>query len=404
MYRWCKVLNPKSQIPNPESHLTGAGLRIVHYNLTTTTIEGGVETFVWELSQEQARRGHAVTIIGGAGQVQRAVSGVRVLRYPYISRATWRSMRPLRRHFELTKLLERLSMLPSALPALFISRADIVHLHKPYDFVIAPLMRLLGAHVVYHGHGEDFYPFDRQMTGAIDRMLSCSSYNAETLRRRYGRDPDVVYNGFDAKHFVPQPVDQELRDSLLAPDERAVLMVGRLQPWKGVQYGIEALRLLDPALRTRLLIGGESPYRPQLEQRARDLGVEDQVTFLGTIPHREMPRYFALADVVIGASFASETFGMVLCEAQACARPVIASDWAGFREVVLNEKTGLVVPAQNPPALAAAIERILRDPADAERMAQAGRERVLRLFTWPAVTDRVEAVYRLVLDRGASPA
>ncbi len=110
-----------------------------------------------------------------------------------------------------------------------------------------------------------------------------------------------------------------------------------------------------------------------------------------------MPRYFALADVVVGASFASETFGMVLCEALGCARPVIASDWAGFREVVIDGVTGLVVPAQDPPALARAIERMLREPDMARRLAEAGREHVTQLFTWPAVTDRVEAVYRRVL-------
>jgi len=114
-----------------------------------------------------------------------------------------------------------------------------------------------------------------------------------------------------------------------------------------------------------------------------------------------MPRYFALADVVVGASFASETFGMVLCEAQGCARPVIASDWAGFREVVLHEQTGLVVPAQDPPALAQGIERVFRDPENARRMAETGRERVLRLFTWPAVADRVEQFYADVLDGSA---
>jgi D-inositol-3-phosphate glycosyltransferase len=391
------ILNTQHLTPN-----TLHPLRIVHYNLTTTAIEGGVETFVWELSQEQGRRGHDVTIIGGAGRVERTVRGVRVLRYPYISRAAWRSLAPLRRHYELTKLLERLSMLPAALPALLAVRADIVHLHKPYDFVVAPLVRALGARVVYHGHGEDFYPFDRTLTGAIDLMLSCSGYNAQTLFARYGRHAPVVYNGYDAQHFVPQPVDPALRDTLLAPDERAVLMVGRLQPWKGVQYGIEALRLLDPALRVRLLVGGDSPYRPTLEQLARDLGVQDRVTFLGTIPHRDMPRYLALADVVAGASFASETFGMLLCEAQGCARPVIASDWAGFREVVIHEETGLVVPAQNPAALAAAVERMLNDPASAQRMALAGRERVGRMFTWPAVADRVERAYRAMLD-GAEP-
>ena len=374
-------------------------MRIVHYNLTTTSKEGGVETFVWELSREQARRGHCVTIIGGAGRVERAVPGVRVLRFPFVDRMTLRSFPPFRRHYELTKLLERLSMLPAALPALLQARPEIVHLHKPYDFVVAPLIHAAGAKVVYHGHGEDFYPFDRLLTGGIDGMLSCSAYNAQTVAAHYGGRPEVVYNGFDARHFSPRPVDPALRERLLRPDERAILMVGRLQPWKGVQYAVEALRLIDPELRPRLLTGGEGTYRPELESLVARLGLESRVTFLGAIPHRDMPRYFALADVVVGASFASETFGMILCEALGCARPVIASDWAGFQEVVLHERTGLVVPKQDPAALAQAIERVLRDPASAQRLAEAGREYVLRLFTWQAVADRVERVYENVLNR-----
>jgi len=373
-------------------------MRIVHYNLTTTSKEGGVETFVWELGREQARRGHSVTIIGGAGRVERAVPGVRVLRYPFVDRMTWRSLRPLRRHFELTKLLERLSMLPAALPALLTARPDIVHLHKPYDFIVAPILQRIGARVVYHGHGEDFYPFDRIFARPIDDMLSCSGYNAETIAAHYGRQPHVVYNAFDTDHFRPQPVDQELRAQLLAPDERAILMVTRMQPWKGIQYAIEALPHIKSSLRPRLLIGGGGTYRAALERLVAELGVGEHVTFLGTIPYRDVPRYLALADVVLGTSFASETFGMVLCEALGCGRPVIASDWAGFREVVLHEQTGLVVPAQDPPALARAIERVFRDPAAAQRMAEQGRQRVLELFTWEAVADRVERVYEHVMN------
>lgn len=373
-------------------------MRIVHYNLTTTSKEGGVETFVWELSREQARRGHEVTIIGGAGRVERAVAGVHVRRYPFVDRMTWRSLRPFRRHFELTKLLERLSMLPSALPALLSARPQIVHLHKPYDFIVAPLVHLIGAKVIYHGHGEDFYPFDRLFARPIDEMLSCSGYNAETIAAHYHRDPHVVYNAFDAQHFQPQPVDPVLRASLLAPDERAILMVTRMQPWKGIQYAIEALPLIAPELRPRLLIGGGGTYRAALEALVTERGLNDHVTFLGTIPYREVPRYFALADVVLGTSFASETFGMALCEALGCERPVIASDWAGFREVVINEETGLIVPAQDPVALARAIERVLRDPADAQRMAAIGRQRVLQLFTWEAVADRVQRVYDQVME------
>ncbi|MBA3946469.1 MAG: glycosyltransferase family 4 protein [Herpetosiphonaceae bacterium] len=374
-------------------------MRIVHYNLTTTAKEGGVETFVWELSQLQVRRGHQVTIIGGAGHVERAISGVQVLRYPFIDRMIWRRMRPLRRHFELTKLLERLSMMPTALPALLQARPAIVHLHKPYDFVIAPLAHAVGAKVVYHGHGEDFYPSDRWLVRGVDAILSCSGYNAETLIQHYGRVPTVVFNGFDPAHFAPQPPNLALRAQWARPDEPVALWVGRLQPWKGIQYAIEALALVPPERKLQLLIAGEGTYRASLEALIHRLQLQDRVHLLDALPHREVRRYFAIADMVLGTSFASETFGMVLCEALACARPVISSDWAGFREVVLDGVTGWVVPRQQPAALAAAMLVVLDHPIEAARRAEQGRARVNQLFTWAAVTGRVEAVYERLLAR-----
>lgn len=375
-------------------------MNIVQYNLTTTTKEGGVETFVWELSRHLARRGHNVTIVGGAGAISRAVPGVRVLRFPFVDRMTWRAITPLRRHFELTKLLERLSMMAAAVPNTLALQPDIVHLHKPYDFVIGPLMHAIRAKVIYHGHGEDFYPFDRHFAHTADTMLSCSGYNACTISARYGGAPQVVFNGFDAELFQPQPVDPDFRAALLRPDERGVLVVGRLQPWKGIQFAIEALRMLVPRHPLRLLIGGEGTYRRALERQVAGMGLRDHVTFLGNVPHHDMPRLYAVADVVLGNSFTSETFGMSLAEAMACERPVIASDWDGYSEVVIDGESGLIVPAQHPPALAAAIERLLCDATLAQKLARQGRARVLQLFTWEAVTDRVEAAYQRLAGSG----
>lgn len=373
-------------------------MRILQYNLTTTTKEGGVETFVWELSRHLARRGHDVAVIGGAGKISREVPGVRVLRFPFVDRMAWRELGPLRRHIELTKLLERMSIVPSALPNALALRPDIVHIHKPYDFMIGPLMHAAGARVVYHGHGEDFFPFDVPLSRTADAMLSCSGYNAETVAGHYGPLPEVVFNGFDACLFRPQAPDPGFRARYLQPDEQAIVLVGRLQPWKGIQFAIEALRSLVPRRKLRLLIGGAGTYRRALERQVAGMGLAGQVTFLGNVPHEDVPRLYAIAAVVIGTSFTSETFGMALTEALACERPVVASDWAGFREVVLDGCTGLVVPAQNGPALAAAIERVLDDPALAQRLARQGREHVHRLFTWEAVTDRVEAAYRRVVS------
>lgn len=375
-------------------------MNIVQFNLTTTTKEGGVETFVWELSRHLARRGHTVTIIGGAGQISRAVPDVRVLRFPFVDRMRWRAFKPLRRHIELTKLLERLSLMPAAVPNALALQPDIVHLHKPYDFVMGPVAHAIGAKVVYHGHGEDFYPFDQPLSRTADAMLSCSGYNAATLEARYHRQPDVVFNGFDSRMFRPKLIHAFERSQWLGADERGILFVGRLQPWKGVQYAIEALRLLVPQRKLRLLISGDGTYRKALEQQAARLGLEDQVTFLGSTPHAQMPRLYAAADVVIGTSFASETFGMALCEALACERPVIATDWMGFQEVVVNEESGLIVPAQDPFALAAAIERILDNPQLGQQLARQGRRHVHQLFTWEAVTDRVEAAYQRLLSHG----
>ncbi len=377
-------------------------MNIVQYNLTTTTKEGGVETFVWELSRHLARRGHQVTIVGGVGRVSREVPGVEVLRFPFIDRMTLRAIKPLRRHFELTKLLERLSLMPSAVPTMLTRRPDIVHLHKPYDFAVGPLAHAGGARVLYHGHGEDFYPFDQPLSRTADTMLSCSGYNAATIRARYRTRPEVVFNGFDQELFHPQPPDPEDRARWLQDDEQAIVVVGRMQPWKGIQYAIEALQLLVPQRKVRLLIGGEGSYRSALEQLVARLGLEDHVTFLGNVPHTLMPRLFAAAAIVLGTSFASETFGMALCEALGCERPVIASDWAGFQEVVLRGETGLVVPAQNPAALAQAIAHLLDNPGLAHSLAAQGRQHVLRQFTWEAVTDRVEAAYERLVAPGAA--
>jgi D-inositol-3-phosphate glycosyltransferase len=353
---------------------------------------------VWEISRHLAARGHDVTIVGGAGAISRAVPGVRVARFPFVDRMTWRDLKPLRRHIELTKLLERVSLMPAAVPTTVARKPDIVHLHKPYDFMIGPLMHAAGAKVIYHGHGEDFYPFDQPLSHTVDAMLSCSGYNAETLQARYGTQPEVVFNGFDRQLFTPQKPDPAWRSRFLHPDERGLLITARLQPWKGIQYAIEALRMLVPERNLRLLIAGEGTYRRRLEQQVKGMGLRDHVSFLGNVPHADMPRLYAIADVVLGTSFASETFGMALCEALACERPVIATDWAGYREVVLHEQTGLIVPAQHPPAFAIAIARLLGDPDLASQLAHNGRERVEQLFTWEAVTDRVEAAYQRLIN------
>lgn len=366
-------------------------MHIVHYNLTTTTKEGGVETFVWELAGEQARQGHRVTIVSGAGTLRRDLPGVEVRTAAYVDRERF-AFGPFRRAYALRKLAERLTMLPRGL---FLLRgADLVHIHKPYDLPLAPLLRPWGIPVFYHGHGEGFFPGDPSLARFAAAFLSCSTYNAATLRRRYGRDVTIVYNGVDTEHFSSQACDPALRAELAGSSRYVLMIPGRLQPWKGHATVMAALAGIRD-LSARLVVLGDGEMRGALEAQARELGVAERVLFTGTLPHREMPRLLAAADVVIGASRASETFGMVLAEAMACGRAVLASSWQGYDDVVIQDVTGERFAAGDAGALAAALRRLLSDETLRASLGAAGRERVRSLFTWRQVAQRVQAVYEM---------
>lgn len=377
-------------------------MKIALYNLTTTTRWGGVETFVWEVAAQMASRGHKVTIFGGRGNVERRhISGVRVRVLPYIDRDAWRKLPLLSRQYGLTKLLERLSMAPFALPALLAGRFDIVHIQKPYDLPVGALARLSGAKLLFGCHGKDFWPGDRLFVRFANASVSASQFNAEQVRARYSIDPVVVYNGVDLARFTPEgPNDpQVLAKYGLAPsshDSPAILYAGRLVRWKGVEYLIKALTEVVPE-NTVLWVAGEGEYRPVLEQMARELGVDDRVRFLGRLGQDDLAALYRNCAMLVATSFVNETFGMALCEAMACGTPVVASDFGGFREVVVEGETGFRVSPQDPRDLAAKITALLASPQLRDRMGRAGRRRVLEMFSWQAVGDRLEEVYRCLV-------
>ena len=362
-------------------------MRIALYNLTTTTKFGGVESFVWDLGRELARRGHAVTIIGGVGKRRELAPGVRVLMFPFLDRYRFQALPLLRRAYAEAKLLERLSLAIAALPELIAGGYDIIHIQKPYDLGPALLARRFGgARVVLGCHGEDFYPGDTLLAPRIDAAVSCSRFNARTVATRYGFEPTVVFNGIDTNLFRPTAPDPDIVRTDGTP---LLLWVGRLQPWKGVDVALHALQEIP---RAHLMIVGDGETRADLERLAQGLGLAERVHFLGALPRERLPSIYAAADLLLATSFASETFGIGLVEAQACGLPVVASRFGGFPEVIDEGRTGLLVPPRDPAALAAAVRSLIDDPERRRAMADAAPGWAAQ-FSWSAVVDRIEAVY-----------
>jgi len=179
------------------------------------------------------------------------------------------------------------------------------------------------------------------------------------------------------------------------PAHGCIVCVGRLEVQKGFDLAIAALARLrssHPAL--RLVIAGDGPVRPALEQQARALGVGGAVDFLGWVPPGEVHQLLRSASVVVMPSRDHELFGLVALQAAQVGRPVVASSLGGLREVVVDGATGVLVQPENEDALTSAVEGLLDDPGLAADMGRAARRRATAQFGWDRFVEAYEDVYR----------
>jgi len=173
-----------------------------------------------------------------------------------------------------------------------------------------------------------------------------------------------------------------------------VLFLGRLARQKGCGTLVEAVaRMREPA---EVLIVGDGPERPRLEALAARAGVSERITFAGFRPHHEVARILSHADVFAAPSLYEE-LGTVLLEAMAAGLPVVASETGGIPDAV-GDAARLVAPG-DAPALAAALDELLRDRDEAARLGTLARERAAR-YDWTSLAGQVLDVYRLALGGG----
>jgi glycosyltransferase involved in cell wall biosynthesis len=225
------------------------------------------------------------------------------------------------------------------------------------------------------------------------RVVAISSYTAAELRELVDVPVDVIPYTAALPPAAPRAA---------APGrERTVLFVGRLVERKGVAHLIEALTRMRTRVPARLVVVGDGPERPKLEELARRQGAGDRVEFRGRIAPDELQRTYAAADAFVlpavhDARGDTEGLGVVLLEAMNYGIPVIASRVGGIVDIVVDEETGLLVPPGDPGALAGALDRVLGDPDLGRRLGEGGRRRLAERFSWDAILARWETVYRTV--------
>lgn len=232
----------------------------------------------------------------------------------------------------------------------------------------------------------------RRLLASADAVCATSTFLRDVVHDRYGREADVVPFGVNTKLFAP-PTAPRNSDSKLG-----AVFVKWLEPKYGADVLLDALALMDPTVPIRTTIAGTGPLGAELRQRAARLGVAGRVEFVGMVDHERVPALLRRHDIFVMPS-RWEEFGVAAAEAASCGLPVIATRVGGIPEIVQDGITGLLVPPDDPHALAAAISRLAGDPQLRRQLGMAGRERIQKLYEWNECVARMECVYRLAAGR-----
>lgn len=234
-----------------------------------------------------------------------------------------------------------------------------------------------------------------------DRVVSTSySYaSSSPILSPILDDVKVIPNAVDETVFKPSIDGSEVTLKYGLGNTRNVLFVGRLVPYKGLEYLLSAIEILQHEfVDIHLMIVGEGELRLKLVQLAEDLGIKELVDFVGHVPNSSLPPFYASSDLVVLPSVSRlEAFGITLIEAMACGKPVVASSIPGPGEVVEDGITGYLVPPKDTVALAEAISRIVRDEKLANRMGKEGRKRIEENYTWERVASYYDRLYNDLL-------
>ncbi|MEA2124582.1 MAG: glycogen synthase [Solirubrobacteraceae bacterium] len=248
---------------------------------------------------------------------------------------------------------------------------------------------------------------ETRMAKRADGVITCSHYMRGHVADVFGVDEarvDVIPNGIDPEDLVAVDDLDALRAKFAAPDERLVLLVGRLVYEKGFQIALDALPgVIERLGDVRFLVAGSGTHEAELRKQARKLGLMKHGTFLGWIGDDVLHSLYRIADLCVVPSL-YEPFGIVALEAMASGVPCIVADTGGLREVVPNFEVGLRFRGGSARHLGVMIDRVLSDGDLRDRLVTEASEHVLR-FDWSDVARQTRVVYaRLDRDEGRAAA
>ena len=358
---------------------------------------GGVANHISNLDRYLCRMGHEVKVIAPASRAITTFGD----RFIPIGRP-----RPIPNSGSIARISLSLTLAGKIKAVLDEEKFDIVHLHEPFmPMLCSAVLRFSNTVNIGTFHACDARPGYRLAwpIGTIMLKRRCHklhgkiavSQPAMRFAGKYVRgDFDIIPNGVDLENFSPNvsPIE-EFRDGKFN-----ILFVGRLEKRKGVGYLLNAYRQVKHEIpNSRLIIVGPGTrLRQKYEKWVKRYSIPD-VVFIGFVSYQELPRYYQTADIFCAPAINRESFGIVLLEAMAMGKPIVASDIDGYASVVTHGEEGWLVPPKDSRQLAQALLAVIRDEKLRQEMGEKGRLKAQK-YSWELVAKQVADCYLKVLD------
>lgn len=281
---------------------------------------------------------------------------------------------------------------------------DIIHIHGPLSPVL-PYYVLKYSHsnnfVTFHAAHEDslgyllWEPVLEQYFRKISGLIAVSEVARDSISKYFPGNYRLIPNGIDTNRFRPDVEHIPYLDKF----SPRILFVGRFDPRKGLKYLLQACpMILKEFPEAKFVVVGsgvlEHYYRSYVEGY-----LEEHIIFAGHVSPEDLPKYYASCDLFCSPATGQESFGIVLLEAMASGKPIIASDIPGYKTVMQDGKQGLFFKTRDPGALAEKAIQILGDKKMMKQMGKNGRDRALK-YDWQIITKQVVDYYNEVLNAG----
>ncbi|MBD3227638.1 MAG: glycosyltransferase [Candidatus Lokiarchaeota archaeon] len=363
-------------------------MRIFQISNTFYPVIGGIETYIDSLSKRLVFESHNIYVI--TRKFRNKIDDGK-FNYQVIRLNRHKTLESLDKYIRSIKLSIIYSYIPIKKIVLEL-QPDVLNFHSRRFFFHSRLFKrpsVLTIHTTYFWHLKKI-PIRKLFLDSFDVILCFTKYLKKIIDKISPSKAIFLPYGIDTNKFSPNINENMIRNKYeIKKNEKLILCVGRLVPYKGFDTVIKAMQfILKKNKNFKLMIVGDGPQLFKLKQLSRKYNLKNNVIFTNKVDYSLLQFYYAACDIFIHVPYKFEAFGRVLIEAMASKKPVISTYCGGPEEIIDHNKNGLLLKSNNPQKISETILNLYHDEAFSKMLSINALKKVKSVYSWEIIIKK----------------